>query len=191
MNKLKTEPVDKGPGQEDEATLIRQAQREPAAFQAIYRNWVTRIYQFILARVSDQADAEDLTSQVFLSAYQALPGYRDKGQFAAWLFTIARNQVNGHFRSKKVTEVPLESLRHASADADALKTIIHGDEIECLSKLIQTLPEREQELIQLRYVAELRFADIATVLGRREDAVKKNLYRIQARLQIQLEEGDE
>jgi len=65
--------------------------------------------------------------------------------------------------------------------------VASADEIQHLKKLILSLAEDEQDLIRLRYVAELSFADMAIVLHRREDAVKKSLYRLQARLQSLLE----
>jgi len=64
------------------------------------------------------------------------------------------------------------------------------DEIAQLRRLVRSLPEEEQELIRLRYVAELTFADMAIVLKKREDAVKKSLYRLQARLQSVLQNAN-
>jgi len=176
----------------DEDELINKAQKNPALFQDIYMLWVTPIYQYIYAHIGTSQDAEDLTSQTFLKAYHAFPHYRHKGHFSAWLFTIARNQVRGFFRRKTAAkEAFLKVANQATTNHDLLYTIAHADEIDHLKHLIQSLPDEEQELIRLRYVAELKFGDIAIVLGRKEDAVKKTLYRLQDKLKRLLEEDNE
>lgn len=171
----------------DEGLLIQKAQKNPVFFQEIYTAWVAPVFQYIYARTGSRQDAEDLTSQIFLKAYQALPRYHHRGHFSAWLFTIARNQVNEFFRKKMAVEISLDLADPAAPNPDMLNTVIHTDEIERLKQLIQGLPDEEQELVHLRYVAELKFGDIALVLNRKEAAVKKTLYRLQARLQGLLE----
>jgi RNA polymerase sigma factor (sigma-70 family) len=73
--------------------------------------------------------------------------------------------------------------------SDPPAEVSQADEVARLRSVIGSLPEDEQELIHLRYVTELRFADIAILLGRSEDAVKKSLYRLQARLKSLLEQN--
>lgn len=175
----------------DEDELIKNAQSNPALFQDIYMLWVTPVFQYIYARTGNRQDAEDLTSQIFLKAYQALPRYRHQGHFSAWLFTIARNQVNGFFRNKTAPEMPLNIAEQAGGGQDMLNTVIQADEVRNLMHILQALPDEEQELVRLRYVADLKFGDIALVLKRKEDTVKKTLYRLQVRLQGLLEEYDE
>lgn len=70
---------------------------------------------------------------------------------------------------------------------DALGTLIRAEELSRIRSLIQHLNEEEQDLIRLRYVADLSFAEIADLLGKREDAVKKSVYRLLARLKSQME----
>jgi RNA polymerase sigma-70 factor (ECF subfamily) len=79
--------------------------------------------------------------------------------------------------------------QHMASSLDLSAECAQADEIECLKRLVQSLPKEEQELIRLRYAAGLRFADMAIVLHKREDAVKKSLYRLQARLQVLLEQN--
>lgn len=171
--------------------LIERAGLNTAGFQEIYTLWLTRVYQYVYARVGSLNDTEDLTSQIFLKAYEAFPRYKHRGHFAAWLFTIARNQINMFYRGRKSVEVSLDVVEHANSDQDVLNTIVNSGEIDQLKQIISTLPAREQELIYLRYVTEMKFSDMALVLGRKEDAVKKSLYRLQTRLQKMLEEDHE
>ena len=176
--------------QESEAEIIASAQQDPACFQLIYDRWVLPIYQYIYFQTGNAPDAEDLTSQVFLAAYQALHRYRYNGHFAGWLFTIARNQTREHFRKRK-REVSLEMAREIITNVDPLDAINRQEQIRHLLIAVRNLTEEEQELIRLRYVATLSFADIAMILKRKEDAVKKTLYRLQDRLEGILEDDDE
>ena len=171
--------------------LIEKNRLNAAGFQEIYTLWLTRVYQYVYARVGSPNDAEDLTSQIFLKAYEAFPRYKHRGQFAAWLFTIARNEINMFYRGKKTVEVTLDVIEFANSGQDMLHTVINSGEINQLIQIISNLLPEEQELIYLRYVAEMKFADIAIVLERKEDAVKKSLYRLQTRLQNLLEEDHE
>ncbi len=190
MTKSFSTTSDPASAADEMAALIQAAQQNPQAFRQLYDQWVVPVYQYVFFRTRNVADAEDLTSQIFLAAYQALPRYRHDGHFAAWLFTIARNHTYAFFR-KRWREVPMEAAGEAATHPDLLAEAIHQEEIERLQRLVQRLPEEAQELIRLRYVAELSFADIARVLGRSEGAVKKSLYRLQARLQSLLERNHE
>jgi RNA polymerase sigma-70 factor, ECF subfamily len=170
--------------------LALAAQKDQAVFQLIYDQWAVRIYQYFYFRTNDPASAEDLTSQLFLNALQALPRYQHRGHFAAWLFAIARNLSKDHFQENK-REVPLEVASGLHSSCDPSEEIAHLDQIAQLRQLVRSLPEEERELIRLRYVAELPFADMAIVLKKREDPVKKSLYRLQARLQSLLEQKND
>jgi len=178
---------------DEDAGLVLAAQRDPALFAAVYERWVGPIYQYFHFRTGDAPSAEDLTSQLFLSAFQALPRYRHQGHFAAWIFAIARNLAAGFYR-QRAREAPLEDAGDGPdgiAPADPQADADRRDEIAALRRAIRALPGEEQELIRLRYAAGLSFADIALVLNRSEDAVKKSTYRLQARLQSLLEQNHE
>ncbi|MCC6189074.1 MAG: sigma-70 family RNA polymerase sigma factor [Anaerolineales bacterium] len=171
---------------DEDASLVLAAQNDPTHFLALYDRWATRVYRYFLHRLGQVAAAEDLTSALFLSAYQALPRYRHRGHFPAWLFTIARNLLVEHYR-KRQHEVPFELARHLTAASEPAADFDRDNEIQLLVGLVRRLPEAEQELIRLRYVAGLSFADMGVVVNKRPDAVKKSLYRLQARLQSLLE----
>lgn len=165
-----------------ESDLVLAAQKNPTEFQWIYDRWAVPIYQYFYFRTGEPASAEDLTSQLFLSTFQALPRYQHRGHFAAWLFAIARNLLKEYYR-KSQREVSLEAASYLLVTSDPSMEVAQQDQISRLRQLLRSLPEDDQELIQLRYVANLSFADMAIVLKKREDAVKKSLYRLQARLQ--------
>ncbi len=173
------------PFQDEEAASISASKRDPAAFSVLYDRYVQSIYRYLYYRTGSTSDAEDLTSQTFLSALEALPRYQHQGYFAAWLFRIARGKVIDFLRKER-KQLPLKETYPAEV-GDLLVQVGHADEIAQLTILIHHLDEDEQELIRLRYTAGLPFTQIAAILGSNENTVKKSLYRIIARLQKDLE----
>jgi RNA polymerase sigma-70 factor, ECF subfamily len=171
---------------DEDAGPIAEAKNNPAAFSALYDRYIQPVYRYLYNRTGSSAEAEDLTSQTFLSALEALPRYQHQGNFAAWLFRIARGKIIDAVR-KQQTQLPLDETYPAES-TDLLTQVAHSDEIAQLLALIHTLGENDQELIRLRYTAGLPFAQIAAILNSNENTVKKSLYRVLARLQSQLEE---
>lgn len=168
------------------ATLAIEAKTDPAAFSRLYDHYVQPIYRYIYSRVGSTHEAEDITSQTFMAAYEALGRYRERGQFSAWLFRIARSKMNDHFRRSR-REVGLEAAGEILEREDALGALIRAEELSRIRFLVKHLNDEEQELIRLRYVADLSFGEMAELLGAREDAVKKSVYRLLARLKGQME----
>ncbi len=170
-----------------EIELVASAQRNPTAFRSLYEQYARPVYRYLYSKVGNQADAEDLTSQVFLKALEDLGKFRNQGGFRAWLFTIAYSQAMDYYRKRRA-ELPLDELNLASHEPDPLATTLCQEQIRRMRERIAALPEEEQELIRLRFVAGLRYAEIGEVLKRSEAAVKKALYRLLARLGEQMED---
>lgn len=170
----------------DIPALVAAAQQNPAAFAELYDHFCTPVYRYLYSRVGSQADAEDLTTQTFLSALENLHRYREQGQFAAWLFRIARARAMDYFRRGR-PEVSLDALEIHADGTDPLGLVIQRQEMAQLAAVIQQLDADERELLRLRYVAELSFNEMAALLGRNQAAVKKSLYRLLARIQSQVE----
>lgn len=175
--------------QEDyESELVAEAKHDLAAFGKLYDLYVQPLYRYLRSRIGTVQGAEEVTSQTFLAALERFPHYKHQNKFAAWLFSIARNKTVDYFRYQH-KQVILEKSYLVSAEFDPLQTIIKTEHVAELVGLISGLSEDERELIRLRYVAELRFREIAILVGRKEDTVKKSLYRLLARLQSQLEKN--
>ena len=172
----------------EEAKLIRKARQEPAAFARLYRAYAAPLYRYLLSRCGSHADAEDLTSQVFLEALAGLPRYRHRGYFKAWLFSIARHRLLNYYGRRRPESAPLEEDFPEDEGSDLLAGVISREEKEELLREIVCLSEGEQELLRLRFVGALKYAEIARLLGRREGAVKKQLYRLLERLESRLED---
>jgi RNA polymerase sigma-70 factor (ECF subfamily) len=171
---------------DDIPRLVEAARKDPAAFGRLYNHFVQPVYRYLYSHVGTVHDAEDLTSQTFMTAYESLPRYRERGYFSAWLFRIARSRMVDHFRGSR-REVGLQAVERIKATHDALGQVIQDEELNRLNALVYELTEEEQDLIRLRYIADLSFAEMADLLGKREDAVKKSVYRLLARLKSQME----
>ena len=167
--------------QDEIAPLVSDAVENPAAFGRLYDRFVQRIYRYVYSRVGNAHEAEDITSQTFIAAYESLRRYRERGQFSAWLFRIARSKINDHFRRSR-REVGLDAAERIVEVDDALGALIQNEELIRLQALIKKINDDERELIRLRYVADLSFVEMAELLGKREDAVKKSVYRLLERL---------
>jgi RNA polymerase sigma factor (sigma-70 family) len=173
----------------DEPALVRAARTDAQAFGSLYDHYVQRVYRYCYYRIGDTREAEDVTAQIFLAALEGLQRRREDGHFAAWLFTIARNKVVEHHR--RARHEPLDESLLPPLHMDMELTVEKSQRGERLLRLIQALAEDEQELIFMRYVAELSFAEIAVSLRKKEDAVKKMLYRLIARMKVEMESDHE
>ena len=182
--KLKTELTEKSVRQ-----MIEAARQDPRKFGDLYLLYAQPVFRYLYSRTRNIPEAEDATAQTFLAALEQIQKNRHDGYFASWLFSIARNKAMDYFRKQR-KETSLKETELISTDINLLTQVIKTERITALFGLINKLPEEEQELIRLRYVGELSFAEIGYLLGQKEDTVKKSLYRLLARLKVQLEDSD-
>lgn len=175
---------------EIDGDLIQNAKQDPEAFGIIYHRYVQSVYKYFYHRTWNQHEAEDLTAQTFLAALEGLARYHDNGHFSAWLFSIARRKAADHFRTK--TKQPVVDISdEIPVESDFLKDIVQSEKLTKIARLFNDLPEKDKELIRLRFVADLSFAEIGRILHRKEGTTKKALYRIVNRLKSKLEEENE
>ena len=140
----------------DDAVLVRAARRDPVAFAALYRRYMTPIYRYLYSSVGNAADAEDLTAQTLVAALEGLPGYHERGNFAACLFTIAHNKAADHHRQQH-PQLPLdEALDSPRHGENPLASMMRKEALQRLSALVAGLEEDKQELLRLRFAGGLR-----------------------------------
>jgi len=160
----------------DEESLIRRAQqRDQVALTQLYEENFDKIYRYIVIKIGDRTEAEDMTQQVFLNALQSISSYKFKGMpFSSWLYRIAHNQVVDHIRKRsKQATVPLdESLPIPAADGDPKYEVEMKFEIEQVAVAAQKLTPAQREVISLRFASELSIAEVAGVMGKSEGAIK-------------------
>jgi RNA polymerase sigma-70 factor (ECF subfamily) len=175
----------------EDAELAEVAKRDRSAFAALYRRYVDRIYRYVYSRVGRKVDAEDLTARIFTEALEGLEGYRERGTFSAWLFTIAHRRVVDHYRRRRPTQ-PLDAASEIEGDRpNPLAEVVHEERLEHLARLVRRLDEEKQELLRLRFAGELTYREIGEIVGRSEGAVKMAVHRLLRRLEEAWEDEDE
>jgi RNA polymerase sigma-70 factor (ECF subfamily) len=148
-----------------------------ADWETLFAEELPRVYNFFRYRVGDEALAEDLTSMTFEKAWRSRQRYRrDLASFSTWLFTIARNTATDYFRQRR-TDVPLDELGQHVDELTPEDSAIRRSEFKRLSVLLSGLPDREQELISLRYGSGLSNRAIARATGLSESNVGTILHR--------------
>ncbi len=172
---------------QEEEKLVRAAQVDVRAFEALYLHYVKQVYRYLYSRIGSQADAEDVTAQTFLSALEGFSRYRHDGYFGAWLFGIARRKAVDYFRQAGHSQFLPDDL--PALDLDLLQQAVRSERLRELQTLLLELDEDEQELLRLRYAGKLTFGEIGRLMGRKEDALKKSLYRLLDRLHSRLEDS--
>jgi len=158
---------------EDERRLVDRAQSgDGEAFAQLYEAYLDRVYRFIFFRVTDAQIAEDLTSEVFLKAWENLGRYHPHGPFLAWLYAIARNTVIDSYRTKKPT-VSLEEAAPIAAQDDKLDDQMQFQfEMQAVQAAMQHLTQEQQEVITLKFIAEYDTTQIAEPMGKSEGAIR-------------------
>ncbi len=174
----------------DEIRIIKAARQDPEVFGELYKLYVEQVFRYLYSRIGNVHEAEDVTAQTFLAAFESFDKFRQDGHFASWLFGIARNKAIDHFR-RRDRSTYLDGFSEIPAEDNTLAGVIKTEQAEVLSKLIQALPEEDRELLRLRFLAEMSYPEIARCIHRNEEAVKKTTYRLLARLHSQLEVSNE
>jgi RNA polymerase sigma-70 factor (ECF subfamily) len=177
--------------QDEETALVKAALQDPAAFAGLYRRYVRPVYRYFYSRSGAAADAEDLTAQVFLEAFEGLRRYREDGPFTAWLFTIARRRAIDALRRRRPVTALDEQVQATDPSADPLAQAIRDEQSGELKASLAGVTETDRELLRLRFAAGLGFGEMARILRRSEAAVKMNLYRLLRRLESELESSHE
>ena len=167
-------------GQDEDAALaIHASKGESAAFGLLYDRHVAAIYRYVYYRVRDDAEAEDLTSDVFIRALKAMPRYEPRQAFLAWLYRIARNAVIDRAR-KGNRQVSFEdALEHPGVDKivepDA-EILAHSDSAT-LRDALQKLTPLQREVVVLRFLEGYSTLEIAGMVGKREGTVRGIQFR--------------
>jgi RNA polymerase sigma-70 factor (ECF subfamily) len=157
-----------------EAQIIKSAVAgEASAFGLLYDHYQPKIYRFVYIKVGRREEAEDLTHQVFLSAWENIENYKHLGfPFSSWLYQIARNEVIDYYRTRK-SAVELEKVDAESFDPPTAELALERKfELEHIKRAIQKLKPEHQDVLIMRFVEDLSPKEIAAALGKTEGAVK-------------------
>jgi RNA polymerase sigma-70 factor (ECF subfamily) len=160
---------------DNEQELIKRAKKgESECFGRLYDHYLPQIYRYVLLKVTNRQEAEDLTHEVFLSAWQNLRGYRHRGfPFSSWLYNIARNRVIDFYRTRKI-HTSLDNLdenlvKTVSAVAQEVDFSLDWEKIKAALKY---LTEEQRDVVVMRFVEDLSHQEIAAALNKSEGAVR-------------------
>jgi RNA polymerase sigma-70 factor (ECF subfamily) len=152
------------------------ADRPP--FEDVYRDYLGRIYAYVRAQVSSSADAEDITAQVFMNAYQAYGRFEARNTSpVAWLFRIARNATTDHFRAYGRRERLRRTIEHQPvAEENPAHVAEERLQYRALLEHVARLPERQRDSIAFRH-SGLTFEEVGVLMSCSEDAAKMLYHR--------------
>lgn len=167
-----------------------------SAIEAFVRLHETNVFRFALSIVGDQAEANEITQETFLSALRSLRTYQEKNSLKAWLFTIALNHSRNHLRKQKF----LERLKAATTllfqtdlsrkPASPEEAVIRDEKEAAIWQELNKLDERHRIVVILRYFHELSIAEISDILAINEGTIHSRLHTARERLKSRLEHLD-
>lgn len=173
----------------NEKAVVRQARDDPAAFAHLYDHYWRRVYNFMCYRLNDEQRADDLTAQVFHRALTSLERYDpQQAPFGAWLFGIAHHVIRDHFRRQKRWQwLSLDALRQRFTTAPQPEdSFVRQEAQRAVLKAVAGLPDREREVVALKFGANLTNREIATLTGLSASNVGVILYRTMKQLRVTL-----
>ena len=164
---------DTDPNLHTDELVVKAIHGDEEAFGKIYDLHVDRIYRHIYYRVSSKEEAEDLTQQVFINAWKALPRFKKTSSpFLAWLMTISHNLIVNYYRSRKDKEQLSTEITAGDLGSDPEKLAEVNFEQEWLKAAISQLPEEQQQVIMMSFVEGFTGKEIAAAMGKKEGAVR-------------------
>ena len=180
------DPVSSAEREEDAALARRAGSGEAEAFGVLYDRYVEQVYRYVFYRVRNEAEAEDVTSDVFMRALRAIPKYEPRQAFLAWLYRIARNAVIDRSRRQKArTQVSFEdALAHPMGDqtVDPNAGLLAGSDAKVVRVAMSQLTPLQQEILVLRYVEGLDTKTISKIVGKRDGTIRGIEFRALAAL---------
>ncbi|NTU81011.1 MAG: sigma-70 family RNA polymerase sigma factor [Chloroflexales bacterium] len=173
------------PSTEDLRELIGRAKtRDPGAISDLYGRYAGLVLRYIYIRVAEHELAQDLTQEVFIKIINGIERfeYRDEKAFLGWLYTIAANVLHSHQRRRRVVSTPFDTrddlIDHRSQDDAHMIT----DRV-ALQQALEQLTRDQQQVLALRFFADMSNSEIAGILRRTEGAVKAIQHRALQSLQ--------
>ena len=172
----------------DERLLIEAAQKDPARFAELYESNFERVYAFVVRRVGNRAETEDVTSEVFHQALANLKRFEWRGiPFASWLFRIAANLISDRWQHSGREVTDDARLAEAQASTAEIKDV---ERRATLFRLVDTLPAEQRRVVVLRFVEEKSIKEVAREIRKTEGAVKQLQFRALTTLRTRMEGAD-
>lgn len=153
-------------------------------FTAFYDTHFQAVYRFVYFRVSqNRAIAEDLTSEIFISALSAFESFNPKRGAKAWIMTIARNKLINYWRDKKA-EVDIDDLAFSLEGVNGYEQAEIVDDIHSLQAALRQLSLNERILVEKKYLLGYRYSELAHDLGKPAASLRVDTYRAMKKLKV-------
>jgi RNA polymerase sigma-70 factor (ECF subfamily) len=161
------------------------------AIEALVREHEAGVFRLALSIVGDQAEANEVMQETFLSALRALPSYQEKKSFKAWLYTIALNHSRSHLRKRKVLERLRSTLTtifriETENQISAEEAVLQNEKEAAIWRCLNQLDERLRIVVILRYFHELPVTEISSILSVNEGTIHSRLHTARAKLRDSL-----
>ncbi len=174
-----------------EEKFVKKAKKGDAeAFGFLYDKYLDAIYRFIYLKLDNKADAEDLTQQVFLKAWENIDSYEIKNfPFSSWLYRIAHNLVIDYYRAN--SNHPQVGLEMADKNENEDQNDFIEKKLQILSvkEALKKLPQIQQSIIIMKFIEEFSNKEIAQILGKSEGAIRVLQHRALKQLKKYLNES--
>lgn len=158
---------------DDTELVLRAIQRDQDAFGELYDRHVVRVYRHIYYMVGNAAEAEDLTAQAFMRAWEAIPRYQVRGApFVSWLLRIAHNLGVSHLRSKRDSSQIHEGIVDHKMQRDPESAYEQTADEEMVREAIMMLREEQRQVIILRFIEDLDYREVAEIIGKSVAAIR-------------------
>jgi RNA polymerase sigma-70 factor (ECF subfamily) len=169
----------------DERLLIEAAQRDPACFAELYEINFERVYAYVVRRIENRTETEDITAEVFHQALANLKRFEWRGiPFAAWLFRIAANLISDRWQRSGREVADDSAIESAQASPGEIEDV---ERRATLFRLVRTLPEEQQRVVVLRFVEQKSIKEVAREIRKTEGAVKQLQFRALSSLRTRME----
>lgn len=174
---------------DDELVVQKVKKGDSEAFGVLYEQYVEMIFRYIYSHLDNRQDAEDLTEEIFLRAWRALPKYDERGlPFSAFLFRIARNSLIDYYRQKKVVQ-SIDDVEIHSTQSGPEETVNQNIENQKLREVITQLREDYRNVVIFRFLSGFSPEETAQIMQRSVGAVRVLQHRALAALKDLLERG--
>ena len=161
-------------------------------FKQVYDNYFARVYSYVRARVCDEAQADDICCEVWQNVFEKQESFDEqKGNVEQWLFTIARNKVNSHFRLYHIRNFFSFGDKEdvlPSAEEKPLDKLGQEEDIKQLYTALAVLNAKERDLISLKFFSSLNNREIAAATSLSESNVGTLIHRAMQKLRTVLED---
>jgi RNA polymerase sigma-70 factor, ECF subfamily len=176
-----------------ETSLLINLSREgdAAAIEKLVHTHESRIFRLALSMLDDPAEADEATQETFITALRRLNTYRGEASFVTWLYAIGLNVCRGRLRKRRARERLSDLLQgllrsNAGGELHPEQAVIEQETDRAVWQALQTLNEKQREVIILRFYHDLKLDDIARVAGVSERTVRTWLQQAQEQLRVKL-----